>query len=116
MLTKALTGKHMFVVSEKRRAPQFLYKLGKKYFGKFNMIVQLNCDLDEFDKYKQVTFQDRLSYGEMNIFAAVDGALQFYPFPIDEQDPDLVFQWTKEILDQPSGNDIKQQQDEEEDF
>ena len=43
----------------------------------------------------------------MNVFAAVDGALQFYPFPIDAQDPDLVFQWTKEVLDQPSGNDIK---------
>ena len=56
MLTKALTGKHMFVISEKRRPAQFLYKLGKKYFGKFNIIVQLNCDLDEFDKYKQVTF------------------------------------------------------------
>lgn len=44
-----------------------------------------------------LTFQDKITAGEDNLFAVVDGILQFYPLEVDLQETFYIDEWMKEI-------------------
>ncbi|CAL6096096.1 Conserved_hypothetical protein [Hexamita inflata] len=118
MLTKALEGFHMFFMTPSKKPAEFLYKLGKQYFGKANIIVQVGLDEEQKKIYEQVNhFVGKFNPDEINAFAAVGGSLHFFPFPIDADEPEQVFQWAQELMEYFQNNAGKQQiADDEDDF